>query len=157
MAMRDQDPGLQDGLPVARLKPRDANDKLVILRGKAKDGARSVGRFAAVTSKLVAMIALCGAGVYFIGAAGSRTRSSYDYDFDRRMESMQQLNESLRTMQQFQNMPKVPQLYPPNVDHREYYDRYTRPSLQIDPPAVPQSKQTVKKQVRQKQRVTSPR
>ena len=76
------------GLPVARLRPRDAGEQLVILRGKATDGARRLGRFAVVTTKAVAMIALCGAGVFLVGASQatySRT-PSYHFKPDRMFE-----------------------------------------------------------------------
>jgi hypothetical protein len=79
--MCDQD----RGLPVARLRPRDAGEQLVVLRGKATDGARRVGHVAAVTTKAVAMIALCGAGVFLVGASHatySRT-PSYHFELDR--------------------------------------------------------------------------
>ena len=143
-----EDPNLKDGLPVARLKPRDAAEQLVVLRGKASEGARSVGRFAAVTTKLVAMIGVCGLGLYLVGAGSSRMRSSYDHDFDRRMESINRMNESLRAMQQMQHIRIPTERYLPKVDHRDYYDRNTRPSLQRDTPdtpAVMQSKKPVKK------------
>jgi hypothetical protein len=110
-----------DRLPVARLRPRDGNDQLVILRGRARDGARAAGRFAAITSKLVAMIVLCGAGVFLVGSVGSHSRRSYSYDLDRQLESLQlrtdnllRMNESLRQMHQFQ-LPKplpLPKLEP---------------------------------------------
>jgi hypothetical protein len=73
-------------LPVARLRPRDAGEQLVVLRGKATDGARRVGHVAAATTKAVAMIALCGAGVFLVGASRSPhtpMAPSYHFELDR--------------------------------------------------------------------------
>jgi hypothetical protein len=76
------------GLPVARLRPRDAGEQLVVLAAQAKDGARRVGAFAAVTTKAVAMLALCGAGVYLVGS--SHPGRTHGGDIDQQLRSIEQ-------------------------------------------------------------------
>jgi hypothetical protein len=83
---------MSNQLPVARLRPRGGADQLAIARGHARTGARAAGRFALFATRAVATIAVCGAGLYMVGA-GMRPHSSYD-DLNRRLDQMRQMNES---------------------------------------------------------------
>jgi len=96
-------------LPEARLRPQGGADRLSILRGQARDGARTAGNIALVTTKSIAMVALCGAGLFAIGA-GSHARSHYDTD--RQLENIRRMNESTLRM-----------LNQPKIDFSAYYQR----------------------------------
>jgi hypothetical protein len=105
-------------LPEARLVPKDGADRMVVLRARASSGARKVGRVAATTTKALAMVALCGAGLVAIGA-GARTRSSYDSaELDRRIENLRRINETLRQM--------------PKIDMSDYYRNLRTLPLELD-------------------------
>jgi len=45
-------------LPEARLQPRDGADRLQILKGQVRDGAKTTGRVAGVAAKTLAMVCL---------------------------------------------------------------------------------------------------
>jgi hypothetical protein len=101
---------MSNQLPVARLRPRGGADQLAIARGHARTGARAAGRFALFATRAVATIAVCGAGLYMVGA-GMRPHSSYD-DLNRRLDQMRQMNEStLRMLQEpridFSTYPEI--------------------------------------------------
>jgi len=111
-------------LPEARLRPRDGADRLAILRGQARDSARTAGRGALIVTKTFAMVALCGAGLFAIGT-GTRSRSTYD--LDRRLDNIRRMNES--TLQ----MLKQPKLdfdaYYRNLDYRSLDFRPVHPQM----------------------------
>ncbi len=78
-------------LPEARLVPRNAEDRMTILRSHANDGARKAARVTVKLCRVVTVLAICGAGFAALNAgidSGSRSRS---FD-DRRIESLRRMN-----------------------------------------------------------------
>lgn len=105
---------MSEPLPPARLIPKDGADHAAILRGQARDGARVAGRVAWGAGKALALIAICGAGLIAIGAGAGRSKSRELDELDRRMQSIQRMNDSIR------RMPKIDyrRLYQPMFDRR---------------------------------------
>jgi hypothetical protein len=91
-------------LPSARLIPKDGADRAALLRGQARDGARAAGRVAWGVGKALGLMAVCGVGIFAIGAGTGRTRSRALDDLEHRMESIRRMNDSIRMLQ---TMPKI--------------------------------------------------
>lgn len=82
-------------LPEARLVPRNAEDRMTILRSQANQGARKAARATVKVCRVVTVLAIIGAGLAAVGSgigAKSRARSHSLDDLDRRMESLRRIN-----------------------------------------------------------------
>jgi hypothetical protein len=131
-------------LPEARLHPKDGADRLAILKGQVRDGARTTGRVAAVAAKTLAMVCLCGAGLFAVGSG--RTRNTYE--LDRQLDRLRQMNEStMRLLNQpkieWDNTPRSFEFRTPTIqiEERLLTDRHLEwslpePTTRVQSPAV---------------------
>jgi hypothetical protein len=104
-------------LPEARIRPQDGADRVAILRGQARDASVRAGRVAGGAAKVLATLALCGAGLFAIGAGRARP----SYDVDKQLDSLRRSQRLLDSMKvDWKAYQRSVDLVQPRYDDRIY-------------------------------------
>lgn len=77
-------------LPEARLQPKTNTDRLSILEGQARRGARTAGTIVGIGARTIVVVVCAAAGLWAIGSLESQP--------EERSDSMRRLDESLQTL-----------------------------------------------------------